>query len=343
MKEKLAPKITSKLPEVGSKVLQKTELSVLDLSEALGISGEKIREKLSNLSSDKMGSSKSKSFMSAQECRKLLAASGFKYPQQIISFQMLKGGVAKTTSALNLGLRAAQYGARILFVDLDQQANLSFALGVENEDLPVWVDIVEKKSSVESATVAIAEGVDLIPSSLNNSVLDRVLLNSHRNWSQSVLGPLKEVKAFYDFIIIDTAPHLSVANSAVTCASDRIILPINPDKFSLLGLRKHREDLLDLKNEFSLRFSENILLTRFDAREKVSHEVKSFCEKHYRDLLLESFIRTSTEIKNTIHQGKNLFANKSVAKEDYDRLTREILGLRSVKSFRKKERELEHG
>jgi chromosome partitioning protein len=64
-----------------------------------------------------------------EDVRTTLLAAGYKYPQKVISVQMLKGGVAKTTSVLNMGLRAAMYGARVLFIDLDQQANLSFALG----------------------------------------------------------------------------------------------------------------------------------------------------------------------------------------------------------------------
>jgi chromosome partitioning protein len=244
----------------------------------------------------------------------------------VISFQMLKGGVAKTSSALNFGLRAAQYGARVLFVDLDQQANLSFALGFEDEEHPVWVDVVEKKARIQDVVITLSDNIDLIPSSLNNSVLDRVLLNSQRNWVNAVKNPLQEIRSHYDFVIIDTAPHLSATNSAVTCASELVILPINPDRFSLLGLKKHQEDLQDLKNEFGLNFDEKILLTRFDAREKVSHEVRHFCEEQFSEKLFSTVIRTSTEVKNTLHRGRSLFSVKSVAKEDYDLLTREVLG-----------------
>ena len=152
--------------------------------------------------------------------RKILYKRGFRFPKKVISFQMLKGGVAKTTSALNFGIRASMYGAQVLFIDLDQQANLTFALGVDSEDVPVWIDVVEKKTKIQDAVIEVCPGVDLIPSSLNNSVLDRVLLNSNRNWAQAVKGPLSEIQSKYDLIIIDTAPNLSATNTAVTCASD---------------------------------------------------------------------------------------------------------------------------
>ncbi len=298
-------------------------LSTVDLAALVGKTPAKVLQEVEAL----IGPLRLKSHLPPQFVRRYLSSLGYQYPHQVISFQMLKGGVAKTTSALNFGLRAAMYGARVLFIDLDQQANLTYALGVEAENKPIWVDIIEKKATAEQATVSIDEGIDLIPSSLNNSVLDRVLLNSNRNWAQAVKGPLNEVKAFYDLVIIDTAPNLSAINTAVTCASNLVVLPINPDKFSLLGLNKHLEDLQDLRQEFDLQFEKKILFTRFDARESASHEIYSHCSEKFEDFLLKSYIRTSSEIKNTIRSSRTIFTTKSNAKADYDLVTRELLKL----------------
>lgn len=271
------------------------------------------------------GPQRLKSLIPPQVVRKYLSSKGFQYPHQVVSFQMLKGGVAKTTSALNFGLRAAMFGAKVLFIDMDQQANLTFALGEEAEEKSVWVDIVEKRASAEQATLKIDENIDLIPSSLNNSVLDRVLLNANRNWAQAVKAPLKEIRSFYDLVIIDTAPNLSAINTAVTCASDLVILPINPDKFSLSGLEKHLQDLKDLKQEFDLQFEQRILFTKYDGRESASREILSQCIEKFEDLLLKSYIRTSSEIKNTIRTNRTIFSAKSNAKEDYDLMTKELM------------------
>lgn len=297
-------------------------LSLSDLSQVLGEDLTTTRELVETV----CGPQSYKTHVSPQNARRILSHKGFRFPFQVISFQMLKGGVAKTTSALNFGLRSAMFGARVLFIDLDQQANLSFALGIEDDGLPVWVDIVEKKTTAEKAVIQIDEGVDLIPSSLNNSVLDRVLLSSNRNWAQAVSGPLKDIRDHYDLVIIDTAPNLSAINTAVTCASDMVILPINPDKFSLLGLKKHLEDLRELRQEFDLQFKERILFTKFDGRESASREFLSLCVQSFEDLLMKNYIRTSSEIKNSIRSSKSLFAAKSNAKEDYDLVTKELLG-----------------
>lgn len=254
------------------------------------------------------------------------------FPQKVISVQMLKGGVAKTTTVLNIGLGAAHYGARVLFVDLDQQANLTFALGVDidaAEEMPVWLDIVEKKARIQDCVISLSGAlngkVDLIPSNLNNSVLDRVLLNSNRNWAQSVKGPLAEIRQNYDLVLIDTAPALSATNTAVTVASDVVILPVNPDRFSYMGLEKHLEELREIKKDFGLSLTEKILFTKFDGREKVSHELLQKCLDSFADQMMKSYVRTSTELKNTIGTGRTIYQTKSNAREDYELVTREVL------------------
>ncbi|MFN7455236.1 MAG: ParA family protein, partial [Pseudobdellovibrionaceae bacterium] len=147
-------------------------LSLLDLAELVGRSPEAVSQDIEKA----FGPQRLKSLVLPQIVRRYLSSQGYQFQQRVISFQMLKGGVAKTTSALNLGIRAAQYGYKVLFIDLDQQANLTFALGCEDEDQRVFVDVLERKCSFNEAVCTVDEYIDLLPSSLNNSVLDRVLM-----------------------------------------------------------------------------------------------------------------------------------------------------------------------
>lgn len=297
-------------------------MTLSDLASFMDIPASDVKKKAEVVLKKKLKSP----WLLPEEVRALMIAEGYKYPQKVVSVQMLKGGVAKTTSVMNMGLRAAMYGARVLFIDIDQQANLSFALGVEDESLPVWVDIVEKRKGVEECVRFIEPHVDLIPSSLNNSVLDRVLVNSNRNWSLAVKAPLEKIKHRYDLILIDTAPALSAINTAVTVASDEVILPVNPDKFAFLGLEKNLVELQDIKHDFDLNFSRKILFTKFDGRENTSHELLQRCIDSFEKELMKGYIRTSSEVKNTVRSGKSLFAGKSPVKADYDFVTRELLG-----------------
>jgi chromosome partitioning protein len=300
-------------------------LSTLDLALFLGTTTEALLQEMKSCGLE----SPFRSWIPPETVRAYLEKKGYSFRPQIVSFQMLKGGVAKTTSALNFGWRAAMYGARVLMVDLDQQANLTFALGVDAENLPVWVDLIEKKVSPSEAVVNVSPGVDLIPSSLNNSVLDRVLLQSNRNWSTAVRAPLREIRDRYDLIILDTAPSLSILNTAVTCASDVVVLPVNPDKFSMIGARKHLEDLRELEKEFDLTLEKRILFTRFDGRESASHEILTQCLDLFEEFLLKNYIRSSSEVKNTLGTGRTIYSTKNPAKEDYDLVTRELLGFAS--------------
>lgn len=297
-------------------------ISLRDLAQSLDLDPQKLKIQLSKISGSAWGSPT----VHPELVRELLLKRKYQYPRaQVVSIQMLKGGVGKTTTVLNLGLRAAMYGARVLFIDLDQQANLSFSLGIADETLPVWLDVVEKRKNIEECVLHVDWGLDLIPSSLNNSVLDRNLLNSNRNWAQAIKAPLEKIRHRYDYIFIDTAPALSAVNTAVTVASDLVILPVTPDAFSYSGLTKHLEELSDIRKDFGLSFKEKVLFTRFDGRENASKEFLTKTNLEQGKSVFQNFISTSSDVKGTISGDRHLYLGKSVAKDDYDRLTREFM------------------
>ncbi len=282
----------------------------------------------SELNLNNLKSLSPRSVVTPDMARKLLIQSGVILKPKTISFQMLKGGVAKTSSALSIAIRASHYGYRVLLVDLDQQANLSYALGELKESSYVWLDIAEKKINITEAIVSVMPNLDLIPSNLNNSVLEKVLIRSHRNWMMSVKGPLEEIKNNYDWIIIDTAPSLTVVNSAVTCASQCVVLPVTPDPFAIMGLSKHLEELKEIESDFDLKgLDKKILFTRFDARESLSQKYLFECAEKYPDFMLDSYIRNTAEIKKSVQEKRDIFKTSTTAKLDYDLVTRELMSL----------------
>lgn len=271
--------------------------------------------------------SKSKKQLNSREVRGLLLSEGIRLPNQVISIQMLKGGVAKTTTALNIALRFAQFGQKVLVIDLDQQANLTFALGASGEGRPVWIDILEGRATVSDCILEVAPQLHLLPSNLNNSVIERHLSTGRVNIGQSVKRVLQEIRPLYDLVIIDTAPNLSAINTSVTCASDLVILPVNPDRFSLQGLQMTITELSRIRTDFDLIAREKILFTKFDAREKASREILLECASTYKEKMLNTYVRTSVELKNSIGTQRSIFDIKSHAKEDYDLLVKELFEL----------------
>ena len=94
------------------------------------------------------------------------------FPKTTLTFHVVKGGTGKTTLAHEVGIRANLLGASVLFVDLDQQANLSMSVGVRNPELPTIFDFLTKERSVEDLIVNVAPGLDLIPSGMRNAQID---------------------------------------------------------------------------------------------------------------------------------------------------------------------------
>lgn len=267
-----------------------------------------------------------RAYLPPSEARKAMMSRGLSYKRQVISVQMLKGGVGKTSIALNVGIRAAMYGARVLLVDLDQQANLSFAFGIVDENAFVWVDLLENKCTIKDIIRQCSDNIHIVPSNLNNSVLDKQILTGKRNVATAVSQYIDQLNDLYDFVIIDTAPNLSAINTSAACSSDIVLLPVTPDKFSFDGLKKTIDDLEDIRTEFGATFINKILFNKFDARETSSHQLLKTCIAEYSDIMLRAFIRTSSDVKNTIRTGKTVFEKRSAAKEDYDVVTRELMG-----------------
>lgn len=303
-------------------------LSVADLKELLKISDEEFKS-LTHALGLKPLLYQGRAYLSPENVRKVLLDQGYGYfePAKVFSFQMLKGGVAKTTSCYNFAIRAHMYGARVLLIDLDQQANLSFAFGIDDLAAPVFVDVLEKKKSLTEVIKMIEPGLDLVPSNLNNSIIERVMLQGHRNLAKVVEAILAPIKTQYDLIVMDTAPALSALNTSVTLASDMVVLPVTPDKFTLFGLKKHLSDLAVVRAEFGGRFREQILFNKFDAREASSRDYLEQMLTAYPDELLKSYVRHSSEIRNQVATKKTIFDTKNYGKEDFDLVTRELLGL----------------
>lgn len=304
-------------------------LSMRDLAQFLKISPQSVH-KLINEKELKTFLIGNKLYLPSSSVRSTLLAKGYTYHKKVISIQMLKGGVGKTSTALNVALRANHYGARVLCLDLDQQGNLSYAFNQENEDLPAWIDVLEGTVTISDAIISISENLDLIPSNLNNSVLDKALTSGNKNIAKAITQYLEPIKDNYDLIIIDTGPNLGAINTAAACCADEVILPVNPDKFSFSGLQKTIDELEIIGEEFNTPISQKVLFTRFDGREASSHELLKKCYATFSEKVLKSFVRTNTDIKNTLQSGKTIFhKNRSTAKEDYDVVTRELIGFDS--------------
>ena len=300
---------------------------IVELANTLNKSPQSIH-KLCNEVKIPINSEKGRSFLSPESIRKYLKRLKYNYPKKIISFQACKGGVGKTSLCYNIAIRAAQYGAKVLAIDLDMQAHLTLAL-LDDDSLKclVWQDILEGKK-IEDAIIKIQPHMHLIPSHLDNSYLDKKILQSTKVvYSDFVKKHLDKVRNQYDIILIDCAPALSNINTAVSIASDKILVPVNPDVFSFDGVEKTLSELKGIQDSFSTDLDVTIILNRFDAREKNSLDIIANLKNSYGEILSQTVVVSSTEIKNSISKKENIFNSKKKPHvcKDLDSITREIL------------------
>ena len=161
---------------------------------------------------------------------------------KVIALTNQKGGVGKTTTAVNLGVGLAQQGKKVLLIDADAQANLTMALGYNRpDDLPftlstVMQDIIDDKTvDVSQGIIHHEEGVDLIPSNIELSGLEVRLINALSR--ESVLKTyVNEVKRDYDFVLIDCMPSLGMITINSLAAADSVVIPTQPHYLSAKGL-----------------------------------------------------------------------------------------------------------
>jgi chromosome partitioning protein len=278
---------------------------------------------------------------SYQELRQIFESHGYVYPRKNISFQIVKGGTGKTSLSYSLASRAHHYGAKVLCVDFDQQGNLTRSFNVQARDKYVWINLFRDRVKAENAIVSIAPGLDLIPSNLNNSRLDVELSGAASNLRDMIRDKLAPIRDGYDLVVMDCPPAINKINTAITCASDLVIIPINPDPYAMDGMEFTLSELERVREDFKLNCDCRLIWNRFDGRERLgafyvqelSRELKNSAK------LFPVVIRADVSVKNAVFDAKSVFetTQKSAFREDIDQFTREVLGLNDFKAGEEKE------
>jgi chromosome partitioning protein len=259
----------------------------------------------------------------------------FSFEKPIISFQIVKGGTGKTTISHAFAIRANLYGARVLCIDLDQQGNLTQAFGVNCDNSPVMVDIIDDTTLISKAIINVTSGLDIIPSRIENAVLDNHLMLNKHPLDRVYKNIINAVIENYDLIVIDCPPALGQSVTAATLASDTIIFPLTPEKFSLSGLEVSYKEISTINERFNASCNFKILLNKFDMRTALSNEVLAKIMNHtlFQKMTYNTFIRSCQDFPNMLYATTNIFSNtkSSAAKDDIDLLTKEILALEHKK------------
>lgn len=239
-----------------------------------------------------------------------------------------KGGVGKSTTALAVGAYMKLKGARVLFIDLDPQGNLSFVLGADTEEGQHAMGVLQAPETASAQIQKMRQG-DLLASTPSLAMAN-VVLTAHgkEHRLREALTPLKRM---YDYCIIDTPPALGVLTTNALTACRGVVIPAQADVFSLQGIGQLNETIRAVRAHSNpLLKVLGIALTRFNKRTIISREIAEALETTAETLntkLYKSRIRECTALKEAQAMRKSIFeyAPKSNAAKDYSALAIEIM------------------
>lgn len=256
---------------------------------------------------------------------------------KIITVANQKGGVGKTTTTMNLGVALAKSNKRVLLVDGDPQANLSSYLGVTPgeppfESLHTLDEVYLSKRPIDLKTRNLfithtQAGVDLIAADKTLASVEYYLFT--RSDREVVLSRFFDsIRQDYDFIILDTPPSLNLLTLNALCASDYVLVPVQPEFFSLEGIIKIRQSIEDIKNRWNPKISIiGVLPTQVSQRRKLSHEVIQILRDELGEKLFENRIHENSAIAESSGHAKSVldYARSSRGSQDYTAAAQELL------------------
>lgn len=249
---------------------------------------------------------------------------------KIISITNQKGGVGKTTTAINLSAALAEANQNVLVIDFDPQANATSGFGVElsDEDKTV-MDVIRGKSDIKKAIIETSvKNLDILAGDVELSVLELELLDKPEK-EKRLKQVVDKISSEYDYIVIDCPPSVGMLTVNALVASDSVIIPVQCEYFSLEGLTQVL-DIIDLvQQKMNTKLSvEGILFTMYDGRTKLAQDVVKNVKEILNEKTFETLIPRNVRLAEAPSNGMTILSYdpSSSGAESYRKLAAEILG-----------------
>lgn len=240
-----------------------------------------------------------------------------------------KGGVGKTTTAINLAASLAKYKKKVLMIDTDPQANATSGVGIDKNDITysIYNVLVDELTIEQAIKPTNYENLDIVPSSIELAGAEIELVSAISR-EQRMKNAIKSVEGKYDYVIIDCPPSLGLITLNSLTAASGVIIPVQTEYYALEGLSQLMNTFNIVKKHLNAQLEIfGVLLTMTDARTNISNQVGDEVRNHFKDKVFETIIARTVRLSEAPSFGEPIieYAKTSKGAKQYLSLAKEVI------------------